>query len=212
MQLSNGFATTGFKIFAGYRFGNKRRWAFEIAYADLSTYEAEVKTTIDINEFATGTIDGTPVEGDVVANGFASFQGSAKLRALSASFIYTIPISKRVSCFPRFGFAHMVGDVQSRKVVSYSYTVNGTTEGIPVGMSDSDVETSVSNSVFRAKIIPLIGGGLNIAATKKYTVRIEYERYGHPTGDPAISVWTISGMRTDSSWNRSFSPSQWSPR
>jgi len=200
LRLSSGFKNKGFKIFAGYRFGKKKRWAFEVAYADLGTYKASVETDLYLNEsgdgIIEGIIEGMPVEGEVTIVGHAGINASAKIHALSVSFVHTFSISKRVSIFPRIGLAHLVGKIVTSENISYSYDVDVIVDGIfPTNENGGETSVDINKSVFRAKLIPLIGAGVDIAATKNYSIRVEYERYGHPTKDPSIGVWTISGMR-----------------
>ena len=196
LKLSNGFRNSGFKIFTGYRFGENRKWAFEAAYADLGTYEASVSTALALSGSGEGTVDGIPVEADGTITGFAGINARAQIRALSISFVRSFQISNRVSVFPRIGFAHLFGKIKTSESVSYSYNVNGTVGGVtPVYENGGETSTDINKSVFRSNIIPLIGAGVDIAAFDKYSVRVEYERYGHPSHDPSISVWTVSGIR-----------------
>ena len=195
LRLSSGFKNKGFKIFAGYRFGKKKRWAFEVAYADLGTYGASVETDLYLNASGESIVEGIPIEGEATITGHASIKASAKIHAVSVSFVRTFPISKRVSIFPRIGLAHLVGKIEISENTSYSYDVDAIVGVSPIDESGGETSVDINRSVFRAKLLPLIGAGIDIAATKKYSIRVEYERYGHPTGDPSISVWTISGMR-----------------
>ena len=137
-----------------------------------------------------------PIEGEATIAGHAGINASARIRALSVSFVHTFSISKRVSIFPRIGLAHLVGKIVTSENISYSYDVDAMVDGVfPVNETGGETSVDINKSVFRAKLLPLIGAGIDIAATKSYSIRVEYERYGHPTKDPSISVWTISGMR-----------------
>ena len=196
LRLSSGFNNKGFKIFAGYRFGKKKRWAFEVAYADLGTYKASVETDLYLNASGEGIVEGMPIEGEATIAGHAGINASARIRALSVSFVHTFSISKRVLIFPRIGLAHLVGKIVTSENISYSYDVDAMVDGVfPVNETGGETSVDINKSVFRAKLLPLIGAGIDIAATKNYSIRVEYERYGHPTKDPSISAWTMTGMR-----------------
>ena len=194
LRIDDEFTSYGGKIFLGVRMGKKRRWAFELAYVDFGNYKGSVATTLNLSIEGETEVDGSTVEGVLTAVADGELAAHIDLTAISTTFLYSFPVSKRVSFFPRFGLAKMKGDIMTSERFNASANIDADVDGIPMNENGQASGFKVKHSEFEA-VVPVIGIGFDVQVKKNWLIRTEYERYGHPTQEPSINFWAISGIR-----------------
>jgi len=176
ISVDSDFVNYGQKIFAGYDLGQEKKWALEGSLINFGNYKGKLKTNVEKSGVSPQGIPYT-ISGD------GSEKVTADIYGLTFSTIYSFQLGNRFSVFPRIGIAYINGRIVIEENASISITIPG--------KSTADVELERESSRLSV-LLPVAGFGFDARITKQNYIRSEFERFGHPTKEPYIDVWSIN--------------------
>ena len=176
IAVDSDFVNFGQKAIVGYDIGQKNKWALEGSLINFGNYKGELGTSVNK--------EGVSPEGiPYTISGIGEEKVTADIYGLTFSAIYSFRLGNRFSVFPRFGIAYIDGRIVTEENASISISIPG--------QSTADVELERESSRLRG-FLPVTGIGFDTKITKQNYIRTEFERFGHPTKEPYIDVWSIS--------------------
>lgn len=176
ISVNSEFVTYGQKLFVGYDVGKEKRWALEGSLLNFGKYKGKAETTVSVS--------GTTPEGiPYTISGEGEEEVTADIYGLTFSSIYSFPLGKRFSIFPRIGVSYVRGSITVQEKVNISI-------GIP-GQRETDAEIKRKSNSLKGWL-PTIGVGVDFQLTERSFLRTEFERHGHPTKEPYIDMWFIN--------------------
>ncbi len=176
ISVNSEFVTYGQKLFVGYDVGKEKRWALEGALLNFGKYKGKAKTTVSVS--------GTTLE-DIpyTLSGEGEEEVTANIYGLTFSSIYSFPLGKRFSIFPRIGVSYVKGSITVQERVNITVGM--------LGQFETDAEIKRKNNSLEGWL-PTIGVGVDFQLTERSFLRAEFERHGHPTKEPYIDMWFVN--------------------
>lgn len=176
------------KIFYGYEF--TKHFSLEVFYIQMQPFS--LSASANVNPHLSTHVGGgsSVINGDTYLNANFNYNASIDLKGFGLKLVGTYPILNRISMIAGIGV--MKGE--STIKTSSSYNVDYGYDIVSPYDSLSDVRNLNESQNSQEEIdswVPVIGAGMLYRVTKEFSIRTEFERYGHPIDKLSIDVISV---------------------